>query len=71
MKDEISRRNLIAKIGAAAGVTAFVRRGARAQQAAQAAIESAAQTDTDEMPSPFAARVECETTRRGFDIGGT
>jgi len=32
-----------------------------------AAIESAAQTDTDETPSPFAARVEREATRRGFD----
>ncbi len=32
-----------------------------------AAIESAAQTDTDEVPSPFAARVEREATRRGFD----
>jgi hypothetical protein len=32
-----------------------------------AAIESAAQKDTDEMPSEFAARVEREATRRGFD----
>ena len=32
-----------------------------------AAIESAAQTDTDETPSAFAARVEREATRRGFD----
>ncbi len=32
-----------------------------------AAIESAAQTDTDEVPSPFAARVEREATRRAFD----
>jgi hypothetical protein len=32
-----------------------------------AAIESAAQKDTDEVPSEFAARVERETTRRGFD----
>ncbi|MDO8678088.1 MAG: ISKra4 family transposase [Acidobacteriota bacterium] len=32
-----------------------------------AAIESAAQTDTDETPSVFAARVEREATRRGFD----
>jgi hypothetical protein len=32
-----------------------------------AAIESAAQRDTDAAPSPFAARVERETTRRGFD----
>ena len=32
-----------------------------------AAIESAAQRDTDEVPSEFAARVERETTRRGFD----
>ena len=32
-----------------------------------AAIESAAQTDTDEVASPFAARVEREATRRGFD----
>jgi hypothetical protein len=31
-----------------------------------AAIESAAQTDTDETPSAFAARVTRETTRRGF-----
>jgi len=31
-----------------------------------AAIESAAQKDTDEVPSEFAARVERETTRRGF-----
>lgn len=31
-----------------------------------AAIESAAQTDTDETPSAFAARVEREATRRGF-----
>ena len=32
-----------------------------------AAMESAAQKDTDDMPSPFAARVEREATRRGFD----
>jgi hypothetical protein len=32
-----------------------------------AAIESAAQTDTDDGPSPFAARVQREATRRGFD----
>ena len=32
-----------------------------------AAIESAAQTDTDETPSAFAARVEREATRRGVD----
>ena len=32
-----------------------------------AAIESAAQRDTDELPSEFAARVEREATRRGFD----
>ena len=31
-----------------------------------AALESAAQRDTDESPSPFAARVEREATRRGF-----
>ena len=32
-----------------------------------AAIESAAQQDTDETPSAFAARVVREATRRGFD----
>jgi hypothetical protein len=32
-----------------------------------AAIESAAQKDTDKVPSEFAARVEREATRRGFD----
>ncbi len=32
-----------------------------------AAIESAASKDTDETPSAFAARVEREATRRGFD----
>jgi len=32
-----------------------------------AAIESAAQKDIDEAPSEFAARVEREATRRGFD----
>jgi len=32
-----------------------------------AAIESAAQKDTDETPSEFAARVKREATRRGFD----
>ncbi len=32
-----------------------------------AAIESAAQQDTDAMPSAFAARVEREAQRRGFD----
>jgi hypothetical protein len=32
-----------------------------------AAIESAAQKDTDKTPSEFAARVERETTRRGFN----
>ena len=32
-----------------------------------AAIESAAQKDTDDTPSEFAARVEREATRRGFD----
>ena len=32
-----------------------------------AAIESAAQHDTDDVPSPFAARVEREAMRRGFD----
>jgi hypothetical protein len=32
-----------------------------------AAIESAAQKDTDDTPSDFAARVEREATRRGFD----
>ncbi len=32
-----------------------------------AAIESAAQKDTDQTPSEFAARVEREATRRGFD----
>lgn len=32
-----------------------------------AAIESAAQQDTDETPSAFAARVAREATRRGFD----
>jgi Uncharacterised protein family (UPF0236) len=35
-----------------------------------AAIESAAQRDVDEQPSAFAARVERETTRRGFDRAG-
>jgi hypothetical protein len=32
-----------------------------------AAIESAAQKDTDEIPSEFAGRVEREATRRGFE----
>jgi hypothetical protein len=32
-----------------------------------AAIESAAQKDTDQVPSAFAARVEREATRRGFE----
>ncbi len=32
-----------------------------------AAIESAAQKDTDKVPSEFAARVEREATRRGFE----
>ncbi len=32
-----------------------------------AAIESAAQKDTDDTPSPFVARVEREAIRRGFD----
>ena len=32
-----------------------------------AAIESAAQNDTDDMPSAFAARVQREAVRRGFD----
>ncbi len=32
-----------------------------------AAIESAAQRDTDDLPSAFAARVEREATRRGFE----
>jgi hypothetical protein len=32
-----------------------------------AAIESAAQKDTDEVPSEFAARVQREATRRGFE----
>jgi hypothetical protein len=32
-----------------------------------AAIESAAQRDVDKLPSAFAARVEREATRRGFD----
>jgi transposase len=32
-----------------------------------AAIESAAQKDTDEVPSEFAARVEREARRRGFE----
>jgi len=32
-----------------------------------AAIESAAQRDTDELPSEFAERVEREATRRGFE----
>ncbi len=32
-----------------------------------AAIESAAQKDTDEVPSAFAARVDREAARRGFD----
>ena len=32
-----------------------------------AAIESAAQKDTDDTPSEFAARVQREATRRGFD----
>jgi hypothetical protein len=32
-----------------------------------AAIESAAQRDADEVPSDFAARVQREATRRGFD----
>ena len=32
-----------------------------------AAIESAAQKDTDDMPSAFAARVQREAVRRGFD----
>jgi len=35
-----------------------------------AAIESAAQKDTDEAPSEFAARVEREATRRGFECAG-
>lgn len=35
-----------------------------------AAIESAAQRDTDETPSEFAARVEREATRRGFERAG-
>jgi len=35
-----------------------------------AAIESAAQKDTDNVPSPFAARVAREATRRGFDRAG-
>ena len=33
-----------------------------------AAIESAAQQDTDKAPSEFAARVQREATRRGFDM---
>ena len=33
-----------------------------------AAIESAAQRDTDEVPSEFAARVKREAARRGFDV---
>lgn len=33
-----------------------------------AAIESAAQRDTDEIPSEFATRVQREATRRGFDM---
>jgi hypothetical protein len=33
-----------------------------------AAIESAAQRDTDKVPSEFAARVKREVTRRGFDV---
>ena len=35
-----------------------------------AAIESAAQRDIDEQPSAFAARVEREATRRGFERAG-
>ena len=35
-----------------------------------AAIESAAQRDTDETPSAFAARVEREAQRRGFERAG-
>jgi len=35
-----------------------------------AAIESAAQRDTDETPSAFAARVEREAKRRGFERAG-
>jgi len=35
-----------------------------------AAIESAAQRDVDEQPSAFAARVEREATRRGFERAG-
>src|SRR2546422_3928556 len=53
MKNEISRRDVIATIGAAAGVALFVPRGARAQQAAQAPARTAPPTVISSPPRDF------------------
>ena len=53
MKDEISRRDVFAKIGAAAGIALFVPRGARAQQAAQAPAKTNPPTVISNPPRDF------------------
>src|SRR2546427_9805335 len=53
MKNEISRRDVIATIGAAAGVALFAPRGARAQQAAQAPARTAPPTVISSPPRDF------------------
>src|SRR2546428_11570046 len=53
MKNEISRRDVIATIGAAAGVALFVPRSARAQQAAQAPARTAPPTVISSPPRDF------------------
>src|SRR3977135_4728613 len=53
MKDEISRRDVFAKIGAAAGIALFAPRGARAQQAAQAPARTNPPTVISNPPRDF------------------
>jgi gluconolactonase len=53
VKNEISRRDVIAKIGAAAGAAVFVPRGARGQQAAQVPARTAPPSVISSPPRDF------------------
>src|SRR4030095_1911858 len=53
MRNDISRRDVMMKIGVVAGVAAFVPRGARAQQAAQAPARTTPPTVISSPPRDF------------------
>src|SRR5438128_12361581 len=53
MRNEISRRDVMTKIGAAAGIALFVPRGARAQQAARAPAKTDPPTVISTPPRDF------------------